>query len=180
MNKKIIIALIIAILIIVGIIVLIASKPKSNLKISNIEDLKTLINQIYEGTENLELPTMMTLELDLEQDWIVEAFTGLGNGNSLEYAVASETETVTYPYSLVLAKVKEDIDVEQIAKTMNEKINLSKWGDETAEKVYVTSSGNIICLVMANEEEAKTIYERFKTLAGAIGEEYQKINKKQN
>lgn len=174
MNKKIIIALIIAILIIVGIIVLITSKPKSNLNVSNIEDLKTLVNQIYEGTENLELPTMMTLELDIEEDWIVEPFTGLENGDSLEYVVASETETVTYPYSLILAKVKEDIDVEQVAKKMSENIRLDKWGDETAEKVFVTSSGDIICLVMANQEEAKTIYERFKTLAGAIGEEYQK------
>lgn len=173
-NKKVIIALIIAILIIVGIILLITSKPKSNLNVSSIEDLKKLVNQIYEGTESLELPTMMTLELDLEEDWIVEPFTGLENGDDLEYAIASETETVTYPYSLVLAKVKEDIDVEKIAKTMNEKINLSKWGDETAEKVYVTSSGNIICLIMANEEEAKMIYERFKTLAGVIGQEYQK------
>lgn len=116
MNKKIIIALIIAILIIVGIILLITSKPKSNLNVSNIENLKTLVNQIYEGTENLELPTMMTLELDLEEDWIVEPFTGLENGDSLEYVVASETETITYPYSLILAKVKEDIDTEQVAK----------------------------------------------------------------
>ena len=73
---------------------------ETNKDASNIEDLKILINQIYEGTESLELPTMMTLELDLEQDWIVEPFTGLENGDSLEYAVASETETVTYPYSL--------------------------------------------------------------------------------
>lgn len=57
---------------------------------------------------------------------------------------------------------------------MSEKIRLDKWGDETAEKVFVTSSGDIICLVMANQEEAETIYERFKTIAGVIGQEYQK------
>ena len=61
-----------------------------------------------------------------------------------------------------------------MAKTMNENIDTRKWICVTAEKVYTTTSGNVICLVMSNEETAKAVYENFKTLAGTVGEEYER------
>ena len=77
-------------------------------------------------------------------------------------------------YSLVLVKVKNGVDANAVAKTMNENINSRKWICVSAEKVYTTSSKDVVCLVMSSEEIAKTIYEKFKILAGNIGEEYEK------
>ena len=44
----------------------------------------------------------------------------------------------------------------------------------SAEKVYTTSSGDVICLVMASQDMAKPIYEKFKLLAGNVGQEFEK------
>ena len=76
------------------------------------------------------------------------------------------------PYSFVLAKVKDGVNVEEVAKKMNENIDERKWICVLPEKVYTTTSGDVICLVMAREEVGKPVYEKFKTLAGTTGEEY--------
>ena len=57
---------------------------------------------------------------------------------------------------------------------MKENIDTRKWICVSAEKVYSTSSGDIVCLVMSSEEMAKPVYEKFKELAGNVGEEYTK------
>ena len=77
-------------------------------------------------------------------------------------------------YSLVLAKVKAGINANEIAKQMSENVDQRKWICVSAEKVYATSSGDIVFLVMSSEEKAKPIYEKFKTLSGNIGQEYEK------
>jgi hypothetical protein len=77
-------------------------------------------------------------------------------------------------YSLVLVKVKDGVDANNIAKTMSEKIDTRKWICVSAEKLYATSSNDIVCLVMASEEWAKPVYEGFKALAGTVQEEYTK------
>ena len=77
-------------------------------------------------------------------------------------------------YSFVVAKVKDGVDANSIAKEMLDKVNPIKWICVGAEKVYATSSGDVVCLVMASEEWAKPIYESFKSLAGTIGQEYER------
>ena len=51
-------------------------------------------------------------------------------------------------YSLVLVKVKDGVDANNIAKTMSEKIDTRKWICVSAEKLYATSS---------NEKNKRTI-----------------------
>ena len=57
---------------------------------------------------------------------------------------------------------------------MNEKIDMRKWICVSAEKVYTTSSGNVVCLVMTRADLATTIYNKFKTLAGGVGQEFER------
>ena len=89
-----------------------------------------------------------------------------------EEILASEPMMSSQAYSLVIVKVKEGVDANALAKKMNENINMRKWICVEAEKAYTTSSGDIVCLVMSSEEMAKPVYEKFKTLAGGIGEEF--------
>ena len=77
-------------------------------------------------------------------------------------------------YSLVIAKVQSGIDADKVAKEMSEKVDTRKWICVEAEKLYATSSGDIVFLVMTNEGTAKPIFERFKTLAGNVNEVYEK------
>lgn len=135
------------------------------------EDLTAVVNAMYSGLE-IEMPMLMSQIVDITDTDAVNYVTGLENANDVEYIVESAPMMTSQAYSLVLVKVKEGANIEKIAKEMNEKIDARKWICVTAEKVYTTSSENVVCLVMSNEQTAKAVYESFKTLAGTVGEEY--------
>ncbi len=176
-TNKIIIA-ILAIIIIIAIIlaiILMSSKPKTQLEpINNSEDLVALINKIYEGKQDILPGSLQTQEIDTTDSTMVKLFTGLENGENLQYLAVSEPMISSQAYSLVLAKVKDGVNTDKIAEEMKDKIDYRKWICVSAEKIYATSSGNVVCLVMSSEEMAKPIYEKFKELAGNIGHEYEK------
>lgn len=173
MKKKIIIIIpILAVIAIVLGIIFINNKPKTNLKpIESAENLSALVDEIYEGQENL-LSSLNTQIIDVTDADAVKYITGLENGDDLQYIATSEPMMSSQAYSLVLVKVKDGVDADKIAKSMSEQIDIRKWICVSAEKLYATSSGDVVCLVMSSEERAKPIYEKFKKLAGTIGEEY--------
>ena len=57
---------------------------------------------------------------------------------------------------------------------MSENIDTRKWICVSAEKLYATSSGDIVFLVMSSEEMAKPVYDAFKAKVGKVGQEYDK------
>jgi len=177
MNKttKIVIGVVAAILVIVAVVAVVAlSKPKTKLEpITSAEDLTALIDKVYEGTEG-KLPMVMTEVIDTTDDAAVNMATGLENANDLEYIVESKAAIMSTPYSFVLAKAKDGVNVEEVAKKIHENVDERKWLCVGAEKVYTTTSGDVICLVMATEQNAKLVYENFKTLAGAVGAELER------
>lgn len=172
-----VIIVIFAIIIVIAAVILfmtVNSKQKSNLApIDSAEKLSELVNSIYDGLE-IELPFLETQIIDTTDNETVQYVTGLENGNDLEYLVVSQPMMTAQAYSLVLAKVKDGVSSDSVAKAMNEKTDARKWICVTAEKIYSTSSGDVVCLVMANAETAKAVYDKFKTLAGNIGQEYER------
>lgn len=175
-TTKIVIAVvaIIAVIAIAVAVMAINSKPKTNLEpIASSEDLTALVDKIYEGLE-IEMPMVGTQEINITDNDAVKYTTGLENANDIEYVVESMPMMMAQPYSLVLVKVKDGVNIEEVAKTMNENIDARKWVCVSAEKVYTTTSGDVICLVMSRDEIAKPVYEKFKTLAGTVGKEYER------
>ena len=177
MNKivKIVIAIIVAIVIIMGVNLFRNSSPKqeSNLNINNNDDLVSLINQIYEGV-TIEMPKLQTQALDVTDANMVKTFTGLDSTENIENLVVSEPLMSSQAYSLVLVKVKDGANINDMAKAMNENIDVRKWICVSAEKVYTATSGNVICLVMTNADTAKVVYDSFKAIAGGIEKEYER------
>ncbi len=177
MKKKniiIIIAIILLIIVIASGIILIKQKPNTKLEpIQKEEDLSVLINELYKGKEDI-LPRLNTQFIDPTDSDSVKSATGLENGNDLQYIAVSEPMMSAQAYSLVLVKVKDGVNADNIAKDMSEKIDTRKWICVSAEKLYATSSGDVVCLVMSSEEWAKPVYEGFKALAGTVQEEYTK------
>ena len=119
---KIIIVLVI-IAIIAGAIVAIVmvnknAKEKSSLKIESSEDLKDLIEDVY---EKVGKPKLMvdTMTIDVSDDTMVSSVTGLENGDDFEYLVVSEPLTSSQPYSFVLGKVKSGVNSNKVAKDTN-------------------------------------------------------------
>ena len=172
-SMKILLAVVAVVLVVAVIIVIIAnSKPKSNLpEITSGEDLVSLINKMYEGkTENL--PMLDTQVLDLTDTETASYVTDLTDFTDIEYAVVSQPMMNAQAYCLVMLKVKDGANVENVAKTLNENAQMNRWVCVCAEKVLTTSSGNVVFSIMTNSETAQTMYDEFKTLAGGIGEEY--------
>lgn len=180
MNKstKIILTIVSIILVIVVVLAVVTlTKPKDEKQIETInsaEELEGLINKVYEGQENLIPDSVQTQVIDIKDDVMVKSYTGLENGNDLEYLVVSEPMISSQAYSFVLLTVKEGVNANKIAETIKDKVDYRKWICVSAEKVYTTSSGNVVCLVMSSEQVAKPIYEKFKTLVETVGQEYEK------
>ena len=179
-TKNIITIVIVALIILITLgIIFISQKATNKTGSTNLnpiekqEDLSTLIDEIYKGKEDV-LPKLQTQFIEPTDTESVKGATGLDNGNDLQYIAISEPMMSSQAYSLVLVKVKDGVDANNIAKTMSEKIDTRKWICVSAEKLYATSSNDIVCLVMASEEWAKPVYEGFKALAGTVQEEYTK------
>lgn len=178
MNKtvKIIIAALVVVVAVVAVLVAVLgtnSKPTSNLNINTEDELTSLVDQIYSGI-TIEMPMLQTMPINTAEVDTVKYMTGLDNVDGVEYVVVSEPMMSSQAYSLVLVKVKDGANVEEIAKTMNDNIDTRKWLCVTAEKVYTATSGDVVCLVMSNADTAKTVYDSFKTLAGSVQEEYER------
>lgn len=172
-TTKIVIAVVAVVAVVAIVLVMMNSKSGSKLKVNSAEDLTALVDEIYAGV-SIEMPMLMTQVLEMSEVETVQYMTGLENIDGVEYAVVSEPMMTSQAYSLVLVKVKDGVDANAIAKTMNENINERKWICVTAEKIYTAASGDVVCLVMSNPDTAKTVYESFKTLAGSVGQEYER------
>ena len=174
-KSTIVIIAIIAVIAIAAVVVFVMnSGSKSNLApINSAEDLTTLVDKIYTGV-TMEMPGVMSQPIDVTDAESVNYMTGLENGNDLEYLVVSEPMMSSQAYSLVLAKVKSGINASKVAETMKNNINTRKWICVTAEKLYATNSGDVVFLVMTRADLAKSVYDSFKTLAGSVGQEFEK------
>ena len=174
-KSTIVIIAVVAIIAIIAVVALVLnSDAKSNLPaITSAEDLTTLVDSIYAGVTD-EMPGVMSQPIDVADKDSVNYMTGLENGDELEYLVVSEPMMSSQAYSLVLAKVKSGVNASKVAETMKENINTRKWICVTAEKVYATNSGNVVFLVMTKADLAESILNSFITLAGNIGQLFER------
>lgn len=141
--------------------------------VTSAEDLTKLVDKIYEGEEDL-FPSIQTQEIDVSDKDMVSFVTGLEDNTKLEYLVVSEPMMSSQAYSLVLAKVKDGVNANEVAKEISEKIDTRKWICVSAEQLYATNSGDVVFMVMTNKKLADSLYGNFKTLAGEIGQTYEK------
>ena len=175
MKKTVIIIVAVVIVIaIVAALILLPNNAKSNLSINSAEDLNTLVDNIYAGV-TIEMPGVMTQPVDVTDKDAVSYMTGLENGDELEYLVVSEPMMSSQAYSMVIAKVKSGVNASKVAQTMKDNIDTRKWICVSAEQLYSTNSGDVVFLIMTNKELADAVYGSFKTLAGGVGQEFEKV-----
>ena len=166
--KKNLIYIIIGVIVVVGIIVGFVfgmqNKKSKGLKLKTTAEMKAMFEKIYSDLGNT-LPSLETNEIDVNDANLVTTYTGLKSNKDIEAVVVSEPLMNAQAYSAVAVKVKDGADIETIKKEMLDNIDTNKWICVSAEKVYATNSGNIIFLVMSDEEWAKPVYENFKKYA---------------
>ena len=77
--------------------------------------LESIDDKVYEA-KNGEMPAMASAPVVLTDADNVNYFTGLENGEDLEFLVVSEPLMTSQAYSFVLGKVKAGVDANEIAK----------------------------------------------------------------
>ena len=175
MKKSTMIIIAVAVVVVAALAVMFFTKGEaSNLpQIASAEDLTKLVDSIYAGVTD-EMPGVMSQPIDVTDKDAVNYMTGLENGDELEYLVVSEPMMSSQAYSLVVAKVKSGVNASKVAETMKTNIDTRKWICVTAEKVYATNSGDVVFLVMTRADLAESVFNSFKTLAGNVGQVFER------
>lgn len=177
MKKGIIWAIVAVIIIaLVGVGVYFSNQDDGNqgIKLETAKDMKNLFGKIYKKIED-QLPEVGTDIIDVSDAMEVTNYTGLKSNKDVEAIVVSMPVMSAQAYEAVMVKVKNGADIESMKQEMLDNIDMNKWICVSAEKVYVTNSGNVIFMVMSDEDWAKLVYDSFKEqVENKIGKELEK------
>lgn len=120
--------------------------------------LEEIITKVYADIPEDERPMMLTnMEVNEEN---IEGFLGTSD---IEYesALASESAVGSIAHSVVLVRTKDNADIESIKTKIKENVDPRKWicvGVEE-EDVIVKNKGNLIVLIMVEDETTRTKLE---------------------
>lgn len=177
-NKKNIIigCLIGGLVILAGVIFVVTSnkESKTNETLQTAGDIKKMLKTIYKNLAN-ELPELTTEEINLKESELVESLTGLKSTDDINTLVVSEPVMGSQALEVAVIKTKEKTDVEAMKQNIKDNVDMSRWICVSAEKLYVVSSGDVIFMVMADSDWAKSIYDEFvKYVDNKVGETLEK------
>ena len=177
MKKGIIWAIVAVIIIaLVGVGVYFSNQDDGNqgIKLETAKDMKDFFGKIYKKIEE-QLPKVDTDIIVVSDAMEVTNYTGLKSNKDVEAIVVSMPFMSAQAYEAVMVKVKNGADIESMKQEMLDNIDMNKWICVSAEKVYVTNSGNVIFMVMSDEDWAKLVYDSFKEqVENKIGKELEK------
>ncbi len=130
-------------------------------KEKNVEGTLTeIMTKVYAGTEN-DMPNLMQTEVNDEN----KAYYFGTDDIEFKEALASEPMINAIAHSVVLVRLNEGQDAEEVKKTIKENVNPAKWVCVQVEEqnVHVESKGDLVILIMDNNKPDKLL-ENFKAL----------------
>ena len=162
-NKPIIIGTILLIACVIILVVIMSIKGNSNTDTNSFKssgDVKRMVKSIYNELGD-KLPELAFQNIDTSLDSL-KSYTGLSDNSNVDFMVVSEPEMNAQAYSLVALKVKDASKIESMKQEMYDNIDMAKWICVSAEKLYITNSGDLIFMVMSVDEWATPVYNSFK------------------
>ena len=157
MSKKILIgvAIVLAIVIVIGFAINL-SKGK------NLEGtLQKIMAKVYEGINESELPMMMrNTELTKEN---IEYFIGTSDIDFKE-ALASESAVTTIAHSVILIRLNDAKQAEEVIAKIKENVDSKNLSYAEISNVVVKSKGDLVILIMSNEELTPRLEANFDGL----------------
>ena len=157
MSKKIIIAIAIIVLIAVIIGAVFLLKREKNVE----GTLEEIMTKIYAGISEEELP-MMLGNIELTSDNI-ENYVGTSDIEFKE-GIASESAVGSIAHSVVLLRLNDASKADETVKKIEENANPIKWICVEASNVIVKSKGDLVILIMSNEDLAPRLDTNFEGL----------------
>ena len=159
MSKKLIIIIVAVVVVIAAIIGILAvtSKGEKNVEAS-LEDIMT---KLYAGISEDKLPMgLSNMEVNSEN---VESFIGTPNVKYTE-ALANESMVGSIAHSVVLVRLDDSQDAATAVEDIKNNVNPRKWICIEASNVVVKNKGNLVVLIMSNEELAPKLEANFDNL----------------
>ena len=177
-NKKNIIigCLIGGLVVLAGVIFAITSnkESKTNETLQTAGDIKKMLETIYKNLAG-ELPELTTEEINLKESELVESITGLKSTDDINTLVVSEPVMGSQALEVAVIKTKEKTDNEAMMQNIKDNVDMSRWICVSAEKLYIVNSGDVIFMVMADNDWAKSIDDEFvKYMDNKVGKTLEK------
>lgn len=166
MSKKILIpvAIVVAIAIIVVAVVLLKPGKEGNVKeaVKNVEGtLEEIMTKVYAGIPEDNLPMMLTnMEVTSET---VEYYLGTADVDFKE-ALVSESGVGSIAHSVVLVRLNDASKADATVTKIKENADPRKWICVEASNVVVKSKGDLVILIMSNEDLAPKLDANFEGL----------------
>lgn len=166
MSKKILIpvAIVVAIAVIVVAVVLLKPGKEGNAKdaVKNVEGaLEEIMTKVYAGIPQESLPMMLTnMEVTSET---VEYYLGTADIDYKE-ALVSESGVGSIAHSVVLVRLNDASKAAETVTKIKENANPRKWICVEATNVVVKSKGDLVILIMSNEDLAPKLDTNFEGL----------------
>ncbi len=159
MSKKILMPLIIILILVVAVGVVLSLKPK---KEKNIEGtLEEIMTKVYAGISEDNLPMMLTnMEVTSET---AEYYLGTAEIDFKE-ALVSESGVGSIAHSVVLVRLNDASKAEETVTKIKENADPRKWICVEASNVVVKSKGDLVILIMSNEDLAPKLDANFEGL----------------
>lgn len=100
--------------------------------------------------------------------WALETYTGLNSAEDITEAVVSEAMVGSLAYSMVLVRVADAANAQNVAEAMKSGIDQRKWICVEADDLMVAGSGDVVMLVMIASENgsAQTFVDAFASVMG--------------
>lgn len=136
-----------------------------------VTDVEQKLNTIIEK-QPMQFPTMV-MPLDLNDEFAVEAYTGLKSKDGIVEAAFCEAMMGSQAFSLVLVKLDDAAKAEDTAKAIQAGINPRKWICVEADDLMVVATGEYVLLAMMDSEykadaTAKSTTDLFAQEFGAL------------
>ena len=123
--------------------------------------LEEIMTKIYAGISEDELP-MMLGNIEVTSDNI-ENYVGTSDIDFKE-AIASESAVGSIAHSVVLIRLNDASKANETVTKIEENANPGKWICVVADDVIVKNKGDLVILIMSNEELAPRLDANFEGL----------------
>lgn len=142
-------------LVFASLVILSGCQKEDNIELS----MNEVVDKLYVGLED-NMPMVGSTEITKNN---MKSYIGIDNLDIKE-GVASEALIGSIAHSVVVLRVNDKVDVEEAKNEIKENANPRKWVCVEAEKVIVKSKGDVIILIMSNNELAPKIESNFDNL----------------
>ena len=118
-------------------------------------ELSSIIDEIYANKD--AGIAVETKAVDVGDADSIKYFTGLSDADKIEEAFVSEAMMSSQAYSLVLVRLKDGADAQDVAQAMKDGIDTRKWICVEADDLRVAACGDVVMLIMVSSALSDTV-----------------------